>query len=193
VLRNTLLAIMGTMKQRPGIALSVAEVETPIGTALLVTDTEGALRALDFADYRARMQRLLRLHYGSIELHAGRPPPQLRDALARYFDGELTVLADIAWRTAGTEFQRTVWQALTHIAAGTTTTYGALARTLGIPNSARAVGLANGSNPVSIVVPCHRVIGADGTLTGYGGGLHRKQWLLRHEGLEPTWERSQSV
>jgi methylated-DNA-[protein]-cysteine S-methyltransferase len=171
------------MKQRSRIALSVAEVETPIGAALLVTDTEGVLRALDFADYRARMQRLLRLHYGAIELQAGRPPPQLRDALARYFDGELAVLADIAWCTAGTEFQRTVWRALTRIAAGTTTTYGALARTLGIPNSARAVGLANGSNPVSIVVPCHRVIGADGTLTGYAGGLHRKQWLLRHEGL----------
>ena len=172
------------MKQQSRIALSVAEVTTPIGAALLVTDTEGVLRALDFADYQARLQRLLRIHYGSIELQAGRPPPQLRAALARYFDGELTALADIAWRTAGTEFQRTVWRALTRIAVGTTTTYGTLARTLGIPNAARAVGLANGSNPVSIVVPCHRVIGADGTLTGYAGGLHRKQWLLRHEGLE---------
>src|SRR5688572_22414632 len=129
------------MKRRPGIVLNVAEVGTPIGAALLVTDTEGVLRALDFADYEARMQRLLRIHYRGIELQSGRPPPQLRDALARYFDGELTVLAGIAWRTAGTEFQRTVWQALTRIAAGTTTTYGALARTLGIPNAARAVGL----------------------------------------------------
>jgi methylated-DNA-[protein]-cysteine S-methyltransferase len=172
------------MKQQSPVVLSVAEVETPIGAALLVSDADGVLRALDFADYEARMRRLLRLHYGAVELHSGRAPLQLRDALIRYFDGELTALAELTWRTAGTELQRTVWRALTRIAAGTTTTYGALARTLGLPNAARAVGLANGSNPVGIVVPCHRVIGADGTLTGYGGGLHRKQWLLRHEGLD---------
>jgi methylated-DNA-[protein]-cysteine S-methyltransferase len=169
------------MKQQ-AVSWHLAEVPTPIGTALLVSDTEGMLRALDFADYAARMQRLLRLHYGHVELQPGPLARPLRSALARYFDGELTALASIAWRTAGTPFQRKVWQALTHIAPGTTTTYGALAHALGIPKAARAVGLANGSNPVGIVVPCHRVIGADGTLTGYGGGLHRKQWLLRHEG-----------
>ena len=170
------------MKQRSELVLSFAEVATPIGAALLVSDAEGVLRALDFADYAARMQRLLRLHYGSVELQSRPAPPSLRSALTRYFDGELSALEDITWRTAGTVFQRNVWQALTSITPGTTTTYGALARTLGVANAARAVGMANGSNPVGIVVPCHRVIGADGTLTGYGGGLHRKQWLLQHEG-----------
>jgi methylated-DNA-[protein]-cysteine S-methyltransferase len=162
--------------------LSIDQLPTPLGTTLLVSDAAGVLRALDFADHETRMLRLLRLHYGAVTLQPGRAPPQVREALARYFAGELTALREISWHTAGTQFQRTVWRALTHIAAGTTTTYGTLARTLGVPNAARAVGLANGSNPVSIVVPCHRVIGADGKLTGYGGGLHRKQWLLCHEG-----------
>jgi len=171
------------IRQRAVITLSVARVATPIGAALLVSDTEGVLRALDFADYAARMQRLLRLHYGGFELQPGRAPQALRAALARYFAGELGALESIAWCTGGTAFQRTVWQALTRIAPGTTTTYGTLARALGVPSAARAVGMANGSNPLGIVVPCHRVIGADGTLTGYGGGLHRKRWLLRHEGI----------
>ncbi len=85
----------------------------------------------------------------------------------------------IRWRAAGTAFQRKVWTALTTIPAGKTHSYGALAARLGMPQAVRAVGLANGSNPISIVVPCHRVIGADGSLTGYGGGLERKRWLLR--------------
>lgn len=162
-------------------SLVLDTLDTPIGEALLVTDAQGVLRALDFADYEARMQRLLRLHYGAVELHRGDAGTHVRTPLARYFAGDLTALADIRWSTAGTQFQRSVWQALTTITVGETTTYGNLARQLGAPRAARAVGLANGSNPVGIVVPCHRVIGADGTLTGYGGGLHRKQWLLRHE------------
>jgi methylated-DNA-[protein]-cysteine S-methyltransferase len=84
-------------------------------------------------------------------------------------------------RTGGTDFQRRVWAALRHIPAGTTTTYGGLARVIGQPSASRAVGLANGANPIAIVVPCHRVIGADGTLTGYGGGIERKRFLLAHE------------
>jgi methylated-DNA-[protein]-cysteine S-methyltransferase len=170
------------MKQTTEIALSVAEVPSPIGGVLLVSDGQGLLRALDFTDYAARMRKLLRLHYGRSEPQPGHAPAHLRIALARYFEGDLDALGSIAWGTAGTEFQRSVWRALTGIAVGTTITYGALARSLGVPNAARAVGLANGSNPVGIVVPCHRVIGADGSLTGYGGGLHRKHWLLRHEG-----------
>jgi methylated-DNA-[protein]-cysteine S-methyltransferase len=88
----------------------------------------------------------------------------------------------IEWRTGGTPFQRAVWTGLTTIAPGQTLSYGALAARLGCPSAVRAVGTANGSNPISVVVPCHRVIGADGTLTGYGGGLTRKRWLLNHEG-----------
>ncbi len=82
----------------------------------------------------------------------------------------------------GTPFQRRVWAALTHIPAGETRSYGAQATQIGRPSAVRAVGLANGQNPIGLVVPCHRVIGADGSLTGYGGGIERKRWLLRHEG-----------
>jgi len=100
--------------------------------------------------------------------------------LREYFAGTRTAF-DLQLAPEGTPFQQEVWRALQAIPYGTTTTYGALAHTLGRPDAARAVGLANGRNPIGIVIPCHRVIGADGTLTGYGGGLHRKRWLLDHE------------
>jgi methylated-DNA-[protein]-cysteine S-methyltransferase len=156
---------------------------TPIGVALLVTDADGALRALDWEDYEPRLRQLLRLQYGATVLRAGRAPHDIRSALSRYFKGELGSLAAIKWRVAGTAFQRKVWTALTTIPAGTTLSYGALAAQLGMPKAVRAVGHANGSNPISVVVPCHRMIGADGSLTGYGGGLERKRWLLQHEGV----------
>ena len=105
----------------------------------------------------------------------------MRAALDAYFAGELGRLDEISWRTAGTEFQRSVWQALTRIPVGETRSYGELAAAIGRPKAVRAVGAANGANPVSIVVPCHRVIGADGSLTGYGGGLPLKRKLLEHE------------
>lgn len=111
--------------------------------------------------------------------------------LTEYFAGTRHEF-DLPLRAAGTEFQHAVWDALAEIPWGTTTTYGAIARHLGMPVSAsRAVGAANGANPLSIVVPCHRVIGADGTLTGYGGGLARKSALLRLEGV--ATERDQLV
>ena len=113
---------------------------------------------------------------------AGAAPSHVKRLLRRYFDGELGGLTDIEWRTAGTPFQRAVWTGLTTIAPGETLSYGALAAKLGWPSAVRAVGMANGANPVSVVVPCHRVIGADGSLTGYGGGIERKRWLLNHEG-----------
>ena len=105
----------------------------------------------------------------------------MKDALARFFAGDVEAIAPLAVRTNGTDFQRRVWAALRRIPAGRTTTYGELAATIGAPAASRAVGLANGANPIAIVVPCHRVIGANGTLTGYGGGLARKRWLLDHE------------
>ncbi len=154
-------------------------MSSPIGTVLFVSDGD-ALRALDFEDCEDRMHRLLRRQYGAFAMEAGRVPGDTRRRLHAYFDGELAALDTIPVRTGGTAFQRRVWTALRTIRAGTTTTYGRLAATLGAPNASRAVGLANGANPVAIVVPCHRVIGAAG-LTGYGGGLARKAWLLRHE------------
>src|SRR5579862_9500599 len=162
--------------------LRLDRLATPIGEALIVTDEAGYLRAFDWADRQTRMARLLRLHYGTLTPEPGAAPADLKRRLRRYFDGDLGGLGAIAWRTAGTKFQRAVWTALTRIAPGETLSYGALAAKLGCPRAVRAVGTANGSNPISVVVPCHRVIGADGTLTGYGGGLPRKRWLLNHEG-----------
>lgn len=161
--------------------LRLERLASPVGEILLVTGPDGAVRALDFADYEPRMHRLLHRHYGAYHLDDGAAPKAATEALAAYFEGHLTALADITTATAGSEFQRSVWTALMTIAAGTTQTYGALAKALGKPAASRAVGLANGANPIAIIVPCHRVIGANGSLTGYGGGLKRKRWLLEHE------------
>jgi methylated-DNA-[protein]-cysteine S-methyltransferase len=154
---------------------------SPISPLLLVTDHEGALRALEFADHEARMHRLLREHYRDYTLQEEAAADSLTGALAAYFDGDLDALTDIRTATGGTPFQREVWRALRAIPASTTISYGQLAVSLGRPAASRAVGAANGANPIAIVVPCHRVIGANGSLTGYGGGMPRKQWLLNHE------------
>ncbi|MET4065716.1 methylated-DNA-[protein]-cysteine S-methyltransferase [Bradyrhizobium sp. S3.2.6] len=157
---------------------------TPIGIALLVTDADGALRALDWDDYGHRMRELLRLHYGAVDLRERSAPVAMKAALSDYFAGNLAQLSSIAWRIAGTPFQQKVWTALAKIPVGTTMSYGALAAKIEMPKAIRAVGHANGSNPISVVLPCHRLIGADGSLVKYGGGLERKRWLLRHEGVE---------
>jgi methylated-DNA-[protein]-cysteine S-methyltransferase len=161
--------------------LRLDRLATPIGDALIVTDENGHLRALDWADHESEMARLLRLHYGSLTPERGAAPASVTHVLTDYFEGELGHLGTIEWRTAGTPFQQTVWTALTAIMPGQTLSYGALAARIGCPGAARAVGTANGSNPISVVVPCHRVIGANGSLTGYGGGIERKRWLLKHE------------
>ncbi|MGB7046402.1 MAG: methylated-DNA--[protein]-cysteine S-methyltransferase [Methylocella sp.] len=170
------------MIAKPPDALCLERLPTPIGTALLVTDEAGVLRAFDFEDYEERMARLLRRHYGAANLAAGAAPRAVKDLVFRYFDGDFHALDEVRWATAGTPFQRGVWAALTTIPAGETLSYGGLAERIGKPKAVRAVGLATGANPLAIIVPCHRVIGADGSLTGYGGGLPRKQWLLDHEG-----------
>lgn len=157
-------------------------LDSPVGTILLVTDGEGRLRALDFEDYEPRMLRLLRTQNPPIDLSVGRAPEGIREALLAYFEGNLEILCSIPWVTGGTPFQRQVWAALSQIPARATWTYAQVAQLIGRPSAVRAVGMANGANPVAIVVPCHRVIGRDGTLTGYGGGIARKQWLLHHEG-----------
>ena len=160
--------------------LVVERMPSPVGTIQLVYD-DAALRALDFLDYDDRLHRLLRTHYGDYTLVAAERRGPYRDALEAYFAGDLAAIDAIRVETGGTPFQREVWRALRDIPAGRTLSYGALARQIGRPAAMRAVGLANGANPVGIVVPCHRVIGANGSLTGYGGGLPRKQWLLEHE------------
>lgn len=159
----------------------IDRMESPLGTVLLVWEGNN-LRALDFSDYEARMTKLLRQHYGEYQLGEASAPANLLTPLNDYFAGEFTALDAVPVQTNGTEFQHAVWTALRTIPAGQTRTYGELAKQINRPAAVRAVGLTNGANPISIVVPCHRVIGANGTLTGYAGGLARKRWLLEHEG-----------
>ena len=161
--------------------LILDRLASPVGEVLLVVDAGGAVRALDFHDYEDRLRRLLRLHYGAVVLTEGRAPEAVRRAVEAYFAGDLAAFDAIRVETGGTVFQRAVWRALRDIPAGETRTYGQLAQAVGSPKAVRAVGLANGANPVGVIVPCHRVIGANGTLTGYAGGLERKRWLLAHE------------
>jgi methylated-DNA-[protein]-cysteine S-methyltransferase len=156
---------------------------TPIGELIYVCDEQGSLRMVDWSDHEPRAARLLGIHYGKggYTLTEQSDPFGLTTRFANYFGGDIHAIDDIPTATAGTAFQREVWRALRAIPAAKTISYGQLAARIGRPRAVRAVGLANGSNPVGVVVPCHRVIGANGSLTGYGGGLHRKEWLLAHE------------
>jgi len=163
--------------------LLMDRIDTPIGTMLVVADREGNLRATDWEGYEARMRHLLRLHYGrnGFQLEPARIHNGLTDAICSYFAGELEAIDSLPVKTMGTPFQRKVWLALRKIPCGATLSYAQLARRIGRPSAVRAVGHANGANPVGVVVPCHRVIGSDGSLSGYGGGIERKRWLLEHE------------
>lgn len=166
------------------LELHEEHLETPVGKASLVCDGAGAVRALDWLDHGERQKRLLDRHYGR-DGYRLRPAPVASTAsraVMAYFEGELDALDQIVVATAGTPFQRQVWQALRAIAPGRTASYAELARVIGRAPAVRAVGLANGANPIAILVPCHRVIGRNGSLTGYAGGLERKRWLLQHEG-----------
>ncbi len=164
-------------------SLGLARVPSPLGALLVVCDASGCLRALDFEDCEPRLRRLLRAHCGADAAGAvsRSAPGPVVESLGAFFSGELRALDSLPVRTGGSDFQRRVWAALREIPSGATTSYGALARTLGKPGACRAVGLANGANPIAIVVPCHRVVGSDGALRGYAGGLARKRWLLEHE------------
>ena len=150
-------------------ATRYTQIETPIGPLLAIADENGALCGLWFDRAPAAGSEPDDAAFGA-----------LREQLAAYFAGELRSF-DLPLALRGTPWQRTVWEALVAIPFGTTVSYGALAAQLGRPTAARAVGAANGRNPLSVVVPCHRLVGASGALTGYLGGLSRKGWLLRHE------------
>ncbi len=165
---------------RPEI-LTLSRIGSPVGDMLLVTDRQRAIRALDFADYETRMRVLLKRYGGAFDLQDGPAPKGVAAALAAYFAGDMAALDGLQVHSGGTDFQRAVWAALRTIPAGETWSYQRLAGAIGRETAMRAVGAANGANPVAIIVPCHRVIGANGTLTGYAGGLERKQWLLAHE------------
>ena len=159
-------------------------LQTPIGELVLVADGGGRLHSLGFTSGHARMER--ELAEGSVKPDGvptrASDPWGLTSAIRRYFDGDLGSIEGLPVAAEGTAFQRAVWGVLREIPCGATWSYGDVARRIGRPAAVRAVGLANGKNPVSIVVPCHRVIGSDRSLTGYGGGIERKRWLLAHEG-----------
>jgi len=160
--------------------IETAAFESPVGRLTLAV-RGGRLCALDFAENWPRRRAALERRFGRVELRAAADPAGLVTRLARYFAGDMQALAAIAVDPGGTPFQRRVWDALRRIPPGRTASYGELARDVGAAGAARAVGAANRTNPVAIVIPCHRVIGADGRLTGYAGGLGRKRWLLDHE------------
>ncbi len=173
-------------------SLQIAGIDTPLGELLLLMDVHGQLCAAEWRDddsvagserMRNALMRQARRHgaHRLDALPATALPEDLRDAFGNYFSGALSALKTIACAAAGTAFQQEVWRALRDIAPGQTCSYSELAMTIGKPAAVRAVGTANGANPLSIVVPCHRIIGRDGALTGYGGGLWRKRWLLEHE------------
>jgi methylated-DNA-[protein]-cysteine S-methyltransferase len=158
-------------------------VSTPIGPIMIAVDRQGNLRTALFTEDEQVIRRQLRLHYGDrgFALEPANDPCGLTVAISSYFTGQLHVIDTIPVETGGTPFQRQVWRALREIPCGATSSYRELARRIGHPAAVRAVGAANGANPVAVIVPCHRVIGSNGSLTGYGGGIERKRWLLDHE------------
>ena len=174
------------------LQLLIDRVKTPIGELGIVADEEGRLRAVEWTEHEDRMHRSFRLQYGQdgFAFKNSRNPGGHSVALRAYFDGELTAIDGLKVATGGTPFQKSVWKALRAIPCGETITYAVLAERVGRPKAVRAAGHANGDNPISVVVPCHRVIGTNGSLTGYGGGIERKRWLLAHEQGSHIAERS---
>jgi methylated-DNA-[protein]-cysteine S-methyltransferase len=162
--------------------LLVDKINSEIGTILIASDGE-KLCALDFADYEQRMTKLLNRRYGSCDFEYVKNPQGFSSKIQAYFNGDRTSLNNIPISTGGTVFQQQVWLALQTIPWGNTISYADLAARIGKPTAYRAVGMANSLNPVALVLPCHRVIGANAALTGYAGGLERKRWLLKHEGI----------
>jgi methylated-DNA-[protein]-cysteine S-methyltransferase len=172
-------ALIGPMQ------LCRSSVDTPIGPMLALA-SETALCALEFfsPDRLPRLEARLDRWFApyQVEDRTNNVIERAGNWLRLYFGGASADVDELALDLRGAPFERRVWAALTAIPPGETTTYGTVARRIGSVGGSRAVGLANGANPIAIVVPCHRVIGANGELTGYGGGLDRKRWLLDHEG-----------
>ena len=163
----------------PRSPLGLGRLPTPIGTVLVLTAGD-VVCALEFEDCAERLGRTLRRNYPDQTTRPLGTTPHAR-ALTAWFDGDPIALDGIPLAPAGTPFQQRVWAALHRVPHGTTSHYGDLARAIGHPGAARAVGAANGANPISVLIPCHRLVGAGGALIRYGGGLHRKAWLLDHE------------
>lgn len=156
-------------------------LKSACGPLSILYDEGETIYHIDFPDQGNRQERLLKRRFKSVHL-IDQDSPSLAQPFQAYFAGDLPALQNLPVKTGGTVFQRKVWQALCAIPIGTTCSYSDLAHQIGHPRAVRAVANANANNPLSLLIPCHRVIGSDGTLTGYAGGLARKEWLLRHEG-----------
>jgi methylated-DNA-[protein]-cysteine S-methyltransferase len=164
------------------VPLVADRIATPVGPLVIVAGADGRLCAAQWEDRRPRLEAQLgRRFAGGYVLARRRDPGGLSGALRAYVRGDLRAIDGLPVDPGGTPFQRAVWEALRAIPCGRTATYAALAARLGRPSAVRAVGRANAANPISVVIPCHRLIGTNGALTGYGGGLERKRWLLDHE------------
>ena len=163
------------------LALSIDRMPSPIGDIVIVTD-DTALLAIDFDDGDGRIEAHLARHFPDKPLVPTHDPLGMTSRMAAYLGGDMTAFDGVKVAPTGTDFQRGVWLALRDIPAGSTESYRDLAHRVGRTKGFRAVGMANSRNPIAVVLPCHRVIGANGTLTGYAGGLDRKAWLLKHEG-----------
>jgi methylated-DNA-[protein]-cysteine S-methyltransferase len=163
------------------VQIELSHLESPVGRVALAVCGD-ALCILDFAETDASILSRLQRWYGCARLGTGPGATRIAQRVRAYFAGELSALHDIRVETPGTDFQRRVWAALREVPVGTTMSYRGIATAIGSPAAVRAVGSANGRNPVALVVPCHRVIASNGTLCGYAGGLWRKKWLLQHEG-----------
>jgi methylated-DNA-[protein]-cysteine S-methyltransferase len=165
--------------------LTLTKLDAALGPILLITDQingQEVLCGLEFAGYETRTLAFLNKRFGDFRLNESQTSSDISQRILAYLAGDYQSIDSIPVSTGGTAFQQQVWLALREIPVGTTLTYGQMALRLGKPSASRAVGMTNSLNPISIVLPCHRVIGSNGSLTGYAGGLERKRWLLEHEG-----------
>jgi methylated-DNA-[protein]-cysteine S-methyltransferase len=162
-------------------SMAVGSLRTPVGVVRFAVREDGTVVALGFEEHWPALVRRLERQSGRVAATRAAHARAVGDRLEAYFAGDVSALDRVAVDARGTPFQLRVWAELRRIPSGATRSYGGVARAIGAPSAVRAVGAANGANPVAIIVPCHRVIAADGTLHGYGGGLDRKRWLLEHE------------
>lgn len=163
--------------------LIVSTLDSPVGPLALACDEDGVVRGVSFGE---GLERAMRREYPGAVMTPGETPEAVRETLAAYFAGDMAALDRTPWSlegaVAGDGFQARVWRALADVPAGRTISYGEMARRAGDPGAAQAAGVALNRNPIPLVLACHRVVGADGAMVGFGGGLERKTWLLRHEG-----------
>lgn len=163
--------------------LTLSQIDSPIGPLAIACDAAGAVRGVSFGE---GLERAMRREYPGATMTPGETPQAVLETLAAYFSGDASALTRMPWSldgaAAGDGFQARVWKALADVPAGRTISYGEMAKRAGDPGAAQAAGVALNRNPIPLVLACHRVVGADGAMVGFGGGLERKTWLLRHEG-----------